>query len=134
MSTVFLLADCPTVTFTPSGGTVSQYSTFTCSAAAHPNVSHYTLTATTGDGVVIGQTFNLTSLGDYNVSCTAINYLMGGTSSPCSITTTVAGRTVTESSVTGSTVTGSTKTACEFLTVNMTFNTQRALTVVLNTL
>lgn len=65
-----------------------------CSAVAYPNVSNLTWSIITGSGEASGQTFNVTSVGDYDIRCTATNYLLGNTSEPCSTTATATGITI----------------------------------------
>jgi hypothetical protein len=72
------------VTLTPTNEVAFQYSLFSCFAQAYPPAVVYQWINNNGMGVANNQTFNITSVGPYNINCVATNYLLGGTSGACS--------------------------------------------------
>ena len=85
------IVDCPVISLSPDGGNVPVNTTFTCTADAYPAVSLYQWNVSNGTGVVNRSELTLISLGNYDINCTAVNYLYGGTSNPCSTTIKASG-------------------------------------------
>lgn len=71
----------------------------TCSAEAYPAVTMIILRV--NDTLVSNgsqsQIYTLNSVGDYNINCTAFNYISGNSSFPCSGTASVSGTATEES-------------------------------------